>query len=142
MPSITVFSLTFILDLQDDVGPSPFGSDVRSTYIANTTVSGFEKADMILLIGTNPRVESPVFNARLRKTWLDGAQVRCASVTSMQGVPKSHLDVLQATMISCLRMLLHRPGVPVQAGYQQVAYYNTTSTAQHFHCWITLLLRR
>jgi NADH dehydrogenase (ubiquinone) Fe-S protein 1 len=61
--------------LQDDVGPSPFGADVRSTYIANTTVSGFEKADMILLIGTNPRVESPVFNARLRKTWLDGTQV-------------------------------------------------------------------
>lgn len=38
-------------------------------------VAGFEKADVILLIGTNPRLESPVFNARLRKAFLDGAQV-------------------------------------------------------------------
>ncbi len=37
---------------------------MRSTYLANTTVSGIEAADAILLIGTNPRVEAPVFNAR------------------------------------------------------------------------------
>ncbi|KAF6255076.1 NADH:ubiquinone oxidoreductase 76 kDa subunit [Scenedesmus sp. NREL 46B-D3] len=50
-------------------------ADVRSTYTANTTVAGLEVADVILLIGTNPRVESPVYNARIRKSWLDGAQV-------------------------------------------------------------------
>uniref|UniRef100_A0A383VYH3 Uncharacterized protein n=1 Tax=Tetradesmus obliquus TaxID=3088 RepID=A0A383VYH3_TETOB len=50
-------------------------ADVRSTYVANTTVAGLEAADVILLIGTNPRVESPVYNARIRKSWLDGAQV-------------------------------------------------------------------
>lgn len=51
-------------------------ADVRSTYLANTTVAGLEAADVILLIGTNPRIESPVYNARIRKSWLDGAQVR------------------------------------------------------------------
>lgn len=50
-------------------------ADVRSTYLANTTVAGLEAADVILLIGTNPRIESPVYNARIRKSWLDGAQV-------------------------------------------------------------------
>lgn len=50
-------------------------ADVRSTYVANTTVAGLEAADVILLIGTNPRLESPVYNARIRKSWLDGAQV-------------------------------------------------------------------
>eukprot|EP00879_Flechtneria_rotunda_P019257 GHRR01020224.1.p1 GENE.GHRR01020224.1~~GHRR01020224.1.p1 ORF type:complete len:491 (+),score=161.24 GHRR01020224.1:176-1648(+) len=50
-------------------------ADIRSTYVANTTVMGLEQADVILLIGTNPRVESPVYNARIRKSWLDGAQV-------------------------------------------------------------------
>ena len=49
--------------------------DVRSTYVANTGVAGMEQADVFLLIGTNPRVESPVFNARLRKAWLEGVQV-------------------------------------------------------------------
>ena len=28
---------------------------------------------MILLIGTNPRVEAPVLNARIRKAWTNGA---------------------------------------------------------------------
>lgn len=50
-------------------------ADIRSTYVANTTVMGIESADAILLIGTNPRVESPVYNARIRKSWYDGAQV-------------------------------------------------------------------
>jgi NADH dehydrogenase/NADH:ubiquinone oxidoreductase subunit G len=50
-------------------------ADVRSSYVANTGVLGMEGADVILLVGTNPRAESPVFNARLRKAFLDGTQV-------------------------------------------------------------------
>jgi NADH-quinone oxidoreductase subunit G len=38
-----------------------------------------ESADALLLIGTNPRWEAPVFNARLRKTWLNG-NLRAANV--------------------------------------------------------------
>jgi len=49
--------------------------DVRSTYVANTTVMGLEKADVVLLVGSNPRTEAPVLNARLRKIWLNGTQV-------------------------------------------------------------------
>lgn len=55
-------------------------ADIRSTYVANTTVMGIESADAILLIGTNPRAESPVYNARIRKSWYDGAQVRRQAV--------------------------------------------------------------
>jgi NADH dehydrogenase (ubiquinone) Fe-S protein 1 len=57
-------------------------SDIRSTYLANTTVQGLEVADVILLIGTNPRIECPVYNARIRKSWLDGAQVRPLSAAA------------------------------------------------------------
>lgn len=39
-------------------------ADVRSNYLMNTSVMGFEVADVILLVGSNPRVEAPVFNAR------------------------------------------------------------------------------
>jgi NADH dehydrogenase/NADH:ubiquinone oxidoreductase subunit G len=45
-------------------------ADVRSNYLANTTIAGIERADVILLVGTNPRVESPVFNARCAPCWL------------------------------------------------------------------------
>ncbi len=39
-------------------------------YLFNTTIAGLEKADAILLVGTNPRVEAAMINARIRKTWL------------------------------------------------------------------------
>jgi NADH dehydrogenase (ubiquinone) Fe-S protein 1 len=33
----------------------------------NSKLRGVEDADLLLLIGTNPKTESPVFNARIRK---------------------------------------------------------------------------
>lgn len=33
----------------------------------NSRLRGVEDADLLLLVGTNPRIESPVFNARIRK---------------------------------------------------------------------------
>ena len=41
----------------------------RATYIFNATVAGIEQADAVLLIGTNPRRESPVLNSRIFKRW-------------------------------------------------------------------------
>jgi NADH-quinone oxidoreductase subunit G len=41
----------------------------REFYLFNTSIAGIEEADAILLIGTNPRHEAPVLNARIRKTW-------------------------------------------------------------------------
>ncbi|MCB9929423.1 MAG: NADH-quinone oxidoreductase subunit G [Alphaproteobacteria bacterium] len=43
----------------------------RAGYILNTGLAGIDQADALLLIGTNPRVEAPVWNARIRKAWLD-----------------------------------------------------------------------
>tara|TARA_R110000824_G_scaffold155226_6_gene327744 strand:- start:35043 stop:37079 length:2037 start_codon:yes stop_codon:yes gene_type:complete len=39
----------------------------RSTYIFNTTIAGIEEADAILIIGSDPRKEAPIINARIRK---------------------------------------------------------------------------
>ncbi len=48
-----------------------YGADgVRERYLMNPTFMGVEEADALLLIGTNPRVEAPVWNARIRKAWL------------------------------------------------------------------------
>ncbi len=44
----------------------------RATYIFNPTVAGIEEADSLWIIGSNPRRESPVFNARIRKRWRQG----------------------------------------------------------------------
>ncbi|MEL6860612.1 MAG: NADH-quinone oxidoreductase subunit NuoG [Pseudomonadota bacterium] len=45
-------------------------SGVREHYLFNPTLLGVEEADALLLIGTNPRKEAAVWNARIRKAWL------------------------------------------------------------------------
>ncbi len=44
----------------------------RAGYLFNTTIAGIEQADACLLIGSNPRWEAPLVNARLRKRYLQG----------------------------------------------------------------------
>ncbi|KAL0572091.1 ndufs1 NADH-ubiquinone oxidoreductase subunit [Marasmius crinis-equi] len=47
------------------------GVDIRSNYLFNSTIPGVEQADVILLVGTNPRHEAAVLNSRIRKSWLN-----------------------------------------------------------------------
>lgn len=51
-------------------------SSAPASYRFNTTIAGIDEADACLLIGTNPRREAPLINARLRRRWLeDGLKV-------------------------------------------------------------------
>ncbi|XP_008812607.2 NADH dehydrogenase [ubiquinone] iron-sulfur protein 1, mitochondrial-like [Phoenix dactylifera] len=43
-------------------------ADLRPGYLLNTNIAGLEKADCFLLVGTQPRVEASMVNARIRKT--------------------------------------------------------------------------
>jgi NADH-quinone oxidoreductase subunit G len=47
-------------------------SGQRGEYLFNTSIMGIEDADAVLIISSNPRVEAPLVNARIRKTWLGG----------------------------------------------------------------------
>jgi len=44
----------------------------RASYIFNPTIAGIEAADVILIVGSNPRQEAAVLNARIRKRWRAG----------------------------------------------------------------------
>ena len=44
----------------------------RAAYLFNTTIAGIDKADACVLVGTDPRSEAAIINARLRKRWLQG----------------------------------------------------------------------
>jgi NADH-quinone oxidoreductase subunit G len=48
------------------------GAGPRQSWLFNSTLAGIEAADAVLLIGTNPRLEAAVLNARFRKMWLSG----------------------------------------------------------------------
>jgi NADH-quinone oxidoreductase subunit G len=47
----------------------------RSGYVGTATIEDIDSAKFIQLIGTNPRDEAPVLNARIRRAWANGAQV-------------------------------------------------------------------
>ena len=44
-------------------------SSEKSNYIFNSSIKGIEESDLILLIGTNPRHEATMLNARIRKVF-------------------------------------------------------------------------
>src|SRR5262249_49109324 len=44
----------------------------RASYLFNATIAGIEKADAVLIVGSNPRREAAVLNARIRKRWRAG----------------------------------------------------------------------
>jgi NADH-quinone oxidoreductase subunit G len=57
-------------DMQGRGGLDP--SKGRASYLFNSTIEGIEAADAIMIIGSNPRKEAPILNARIRKRSLRG----------------------------------------------------------------------
>ena len=52
----------------------------RASYLFNATIAGIDKADAILLVGTNPRMEAAVLNGRIHKRWRQGGSVGALKV--------------------------------------------------------------
>jgi NADH-quinone oxidoreductase subunit G len=64
----------------------------RAGYIMNSGIAGIENADAILLIGTNPRHEGTLVNARIRKRWLrGGCRVGMIGAAVDLGYPYRHI---------------------------------------------------
>ncbi len=57
-------------DMQGRGGLDP--SKGRASYLFNTGIEGIENADAVMIVGSNPRKEAPLLNARIRKRWLRG----------------------------------------------------------------------
>ncbi len=59
------------LDIRQD-GAALDPAKGRAGYLFNPTIAGIEQADVILIVGANPRLEASVLNARIRKRWRAG----------------------------------------------------------------------
>jgi len=53
-------------------GVTAVGAGARESWLFNSGLQGIENADAILIVGANPRVEAPLLNARIRKSWIKG----------------------------------------------------------------------
>jgi NADH-quinone oxidoreductase subunit G len=65
----------------------------------NTTIAGIDSADAVLLVGSNPRTEAPVLNARLRKRWV-ATGLPAASIGPIADLtwPVEHISGLRALL--------------------------------------------
>ncbi|WP_159974448.1 NADH-quinone oxidoreductase subunit NuoG [Roseobacter cerasinus] len=62
-----------IVECRTDGAKLPAGN--RYGYVGDACIEDIEDAQYVMLIGTNPAVEAPVLNARIRKAWTRGANV-------------------------------------------------------------------
>ncbi|MCB1365378.1 MAG: NADH-quinone oxidoreductase subunit NuoG, partial [Rhodobacteraceae bacterium] len=61
------------VECRTDNARLPIGN--RAGYVGTARIEDIDAAMAILLVGTNPREEAPVLNARIRKAWLNGARI-------------------------------------------------------------------
>ncbi|MEM9581112.1 MAG: NADH-quinone oxidoreductase subunit NuoG, partial [Pseudomonadota bacterium] len=76
-------------ECRTDKAKLPAGN--RSGYVGTAAIEDIDSAKSILLIGTNPRVEAPVLNARIRKAWSKGANVSLVGAAVDLTYPYTHL---------------------------------------------------
>ena len=73
-----MFALKELLSKLGSVNVAVQGGDAfdpaagRASYIFNSTIAGIEQADALLIVGSNPRKEAAILNARIRKRWRTG----------------------------------------------------------------------
>jgi NADH-quinone oxidoreductase chain G len=71
---------------------SGLSTDLRSEYVMNSGLAGVEQADALLLIGSNPRMEAPLFNIRVRKAVVhNGLQVGVVGANANLTYKTQHL---------------------------------------------------
>ena len=73
---------------QDGAAVDP---SVRASYLFNTTIAGIEQADALLIVGSNPRTEAPIINARIRKRFANGRPVAVIGSETNLSYPVEHL---------------------------------------------------
>jgi len=72
----------------------------RASYVFNSSIDGIEQADVILIIGSNPRIEAPVLNARIRKRWRTGElKVGVVGVKAPLTYPAEYLGAGPDTLV-------------------------------------------
>ncbi|EKE45159.1 NADH dehydrogenase subunit G [Oceaniovalibus guishaninsula JLT2003] len=84
-PVEAVFALKHLVEGQSgqvecrlDGAHLPAGN--RAGYAGTATIADIDHARRILIVGANPRADAPVLNARIRKAWINGADVALAGV--------------------------------------------------------------
>jgi NADH-quinone oxidoreductase subunit G len=87
----------------------------RSAYVGTARIEDIDGAKSIVLIGTNPRLESPVLNARIRKAWTMGAQVTLVGPAADLTYDVTHAGTGRAALVKLAAEAkpLDKPGIVI-----------------------------
>jgi NADH-quinone oxidoreductase subunit G len=85
------------VECRTDGAKLPAGN--RSAYVGTARIEDIDSAKQILLIGTNPRNEAPVLNARIRKAWAHGANIGLIGPDADLTYPHTHMGSDRATLV-------------------------------------------
>ena len=88
------------VECRTDGAKLPIGN--RSAYVGTASIEDIDTAEAIMLIGTNPREEAPVLNARIRKAWSRGANVGLIGPQVDLTFDYAHLGMSPAVMTDLL----------------------------------------
>ena len=92
----------------------PIGN--RSAYVGTAAIEDIDSAKTILLIGTNPRVEAPVLNARIRKAWSAGANVGLIGEAVDLTYDYKHMGTDRAALAALVAKVVEKPDTIVIVG--------------------------
>ncbi len=103
-PVEAAFSLKMLLgevECRTDGAALPAGN--RAGYAGTASIADIDTAAAILLVGTDPRVEAPVLNARIRKAWGRGARIGVVGPAADLTYDTTHVGTDRAALESLLR---------------------------------------
>jgi NADH-quinone oxidoreductase subunit G len=102
------------VECRTDGAKLPMGN--RSAYVGNARIEDIDTAKVILLIGTNPRVEAPVLNARLRKAWAGGAMIGLIGEKVDLTYDYKHMGTDRAALVELVGRVTEKPDTLVIIG--------------------------
>ncbi|MDB5657818.1 MAG: NADH-quinone oxidoreductase subunit [Cypionkella sp.] len=111
---LLIESLGGKVESRTDGARLPMGN--RSGYVGNATIEDIDTAKTILLIGTNPRLEAPVLNARIRKAWLAGANVGLIGEAADLTYDYKHMGTDRAALADLVGKVTEKPNTIVIVG--------------------------
>jgi NADH-quinone oxidoreductase subunit G len=120
-PAEAAFSLKKIVeDLGGNVESRVDGAKLpagnRSGYVGNARIEDIDTAKVILLIGTNPRDEAPVLNARIRKAWAAGARIGLIGARADLTYDHKHMGSDRAALADLVGRVTQKPDTLVILG--------------------------
>jgi NADH-quinone oxidoreductase subunit G len=120
-PAEAVFSLKSLIEgmggrveCRTDNAKLPAGN--RSAYVGTAAIEDIDGAATILLVGTDPRNEAAVLNARIRKAWLRGAKVSLIGPAVDLTYDYDHLGTDRAALVKAAASAKPQDGALVIVG--------------------------